>query len=474
MAGGLPLDERLARIAAGAEACRGIEGELWRAGSAELEQVMGAVDAMVVAGESARVVVTAEAIGRGETGSGPRALTPVAWVRRHAPSTVAGGAGVVVSVAQAFAVAGNAPVKDAVLSGVLPVRSAAVVVSEAEKLLPLVVEAARPTVLDGLIRIAAAGGPRECRKLRPEMLAKYGVDGQLQREQDAAKRFVALSQPFVDEMGVAEYRLTLDPEGKAMLEAALGPLSAPQPVEGERDLRSSDRRRGDALVTLVRRAVESAELTPKGVKSQLFVTVDLETLRSGVSGAGEVLAGTQAGELLAPETMRRLACDAMIIPTVMGVEGAVVDLGRQERLVHPAAGAPAVASRPALHVSGVHDARAVGRCASPDSLGRWRPLRSVERSFVVRTTPHGGAHAPVRRAAGRGRRRLAGGVGPKGRLVRRSARRARRAPTSVTPPRTPPQAAGSQPWALGSRGRPRPRVGTRPLRPGAAGVGDGG
>ena len=70
---------------------------------------------------------------------------------------------------------------------------------------------------------------------------------------------MALSQPFVDEMGVAEYRLTLDPEGKAVLEAALGPLSAPQPVEGERDLRSSDRRRGEALVTLVRRAVASAE-----------------------------------------------------------------------------------------------------------------------------------------------------------------------------------------------------------------------
>ena len=30
--------------------------------------------------------------------------------------------------------------------------------------------------------------------------------------------------------------------------------------------------------------------------------------------------------------MRRLACDALIIPTVMGVAGAVVDLGRAERL----------------------------------------------------------------------------------------------------------------------------------------------
>lgn len=332
----LGLDERLARIAAGARACRGIEGELWRAGSGDLERVMGAVDAMVVAGESARAVVTAEAISRGATGSGPQALSPVAWVRRHAPSTVAGGAGQVVAVAEAFAVAGLAPVKDAVLSGRLPVRSAAVVVSEAEKLLPAVVVEARPTVLAGLVEVAAAAGPRECRRLRPELLARYGLDGELQREQDVAKRFVSLSQPFVDSTGVAEYRLTLDPEGRAVLEAALGPLSAPRPVDGERDLRSSDRRRGEALVSLVRRAVATDKKGARHTKSQLFVTVDLETLRTGVRGAGVTVGGSEAGLLLAPETVRRLACDTTVIPTVMGVAGAVVDLGMDVRLFTPA------------------------------------------------------------------------------------------------------------------------------------------
>ena len=209
-------------MVAATEAAQGLGAELWRASGAELAEVMAEADRLVAAGEAARVVVLAEALARGETGSGPEALSPVQWVRRHAPSTVAGGAAQIVSVAQAFAVPGNAPVKDAVLSGVLPVRSAAVVVSEADKLLPLLVERARPTAMEGLIRIAAAEGPRACRTLRPQLLTTYGVEGQLQREQDAAKRYVSLSQPFVDEMGVAEYRLTLDPEGKAVLEAALG------------------------------------------------------------------------------------------------------------------------------------------------------------------------------------------------------------------------------------------------------------
>ena len=278
------------------------------------------------------MVVAAEAMARGETGSGALALTPVAWVRRHAPSTVAGGAGQVVALAEAFAVSGNAVVKDAVMSGVLPVRSAAVVVAEADRLRPLLADGAEPAVLDGLIAMAVEHGPRGCRMVRPRLLATYGLDGQLQAEQDRGKRFVSLSQPRVDELGLAEYRLTLDVEGRAVLEAALGPLSAPKPLDGERDLRTSDRRRGEALVTLVRRAVAAGADAPSSQKATLVVTVDLETLRSGLTGAGEAFGGTESGTLLAPETVRRLACDGAVLPAVLGECGEVVDLGRMKRL----------------------------------------------------------------------------------------------------------------------------------------------
>jgi hypothetical protein len=319
-------------MVAASQALDGLGAELWRAGTTELEEVMAEADRMVLAGEAARAVVLAEAMSRGETGSGALALTPVQWVRRHAPSTRAGGAAQVVAVAQAFAVGGRSAVKDAVLSGRLPVRSAAVVISEADKLAPLLAEGVERTVVDGLVEVAVEHGPSACRMLRPRLLAQYGLDGQLQLEQDAAKRFVSLSRPHVDDLGLAEYRLTLDPEGRAVMEAALGPLSAPRPLEGERDLRSSDRRRGDALLQLVRRAVSAGGSTPKGSKSQLFVTVGLDSLRSGLTGAGTTLGGVDAGQLLAPETVRRLACDASIIPTVLGSDGDVLDLGRQVRL----------------------------------------------------------------------------------------------------------------------------------------------
>ena len=46
------------------------------------------------------------------------------------------------------------------------------------------------------------------------------------------------------------------------------------------------------------------------------------------TGAGTTL----TGELLAPETVRRMACDAAIIPAVLGSRGEVLDLGRTVRL----------------------------------------------------------------------------------------------------------------------------------------------
>ena len=326
------IEQRRESVASAREALRGIEGSLWQTPSGGgLAELLCEVDALGAACDAARVAIVGEAIERGETSDGAAALTATQWVREHAPSTRAGGARQIVDVAQAFAKTANAPVRLAVQSGRLPVRSAAVVLTEADRLRPLLAEGADPHVLEGLIEIATQHGPRECRKLRSAMLARYGHDGELQVEQDAARRFVALSQPMEDGTGIAEYRLVLDVEGKAVLEAALGPLSAPRPVDGERDLRSSDQRRGEALVSLVRRAVEAGEGVGTNPKSQLIVTMDWEALASGVTGAGTTMGGSDTGTLLAPETVRRLACNASVVPMVLGSEGEVLDQGRAVR-----------------------------------------------------------------------------------------------------------------------------------------------
>ena len=337
MQGSLTVEQRRERIAAAREALAGIDASLWQVPSGGgLAALLGEVDALGSACESAKVEIVGEAMERGETGEGSAAMTVTQWVRHHAPSTRAGGAGQLVAVAQAYRKPANAPIVQAIQAGVLPVRSAAVVLAEADRLRPLLVDGAEPHVLAGLITMAAQHGPRGCRMVRPALLAKYGQDGELQSQQDVARRFLSLSQPVEDGTGTAEYRLVLDVEGKAVLEAALGPLSAPKPVEGERDLRTSDQRRGEALVTLVRRAVTSGEAVGTNPKAQLIVTMDWESLASGVRGAGVTVGGSDTGTMLAPETVRRLACNASVVPVVLGSDGEILDQGRAVRFFTPA------------------------------------------------------------------------------------------------------------------------------------------
>ena len=76
-----------------------------------------------------------------------------------------------------------------------------------------------------------------------------------------------------------EYRLRLDPEGSAVLEAMLSPLAAPQPsTEHGSDLRTSDQRRADALVEVCRRAAAAGGSAPATAKAALFVTMDYQDL----------------------------------------------------------------------------------------------------------------------------------------------------------------------------------------------------
>jgi hypothetical protein len=337
MQGDLTVEQARELVVAARVALAGLEGSLWQvAGGGGLAELLGQVDALGAACESAKVAVVAEAMDRGETGAGAAGMSVTGWVRDHAPSTRAGGAGQLVAVAHAFGRPVNAPIARAVRSGRLPVRSAAVVVAEADRLRPLLAEGAEPHVLAGLVAMAVEHGPRGCRMLRPALLARYGRAGQLQAEQDVAARFVALSQPVEDGTGVAEYRLVLDVEGKAVLEAALGPLSAPRPVQGERDLRSCDRRRGEALVALVRRAVAAGESVGTNPKAQLVVSMDWAALAGGVRGAGVSVGGSDTGTLLAPETVRRVACEAAVIPVVLGSAGEILDQGRAVRFFTPA------------------------------------------------------------------------------------------------------------------------------------------
>jgi hypothetical protein len=64
-----------------------------------------------------------------------------------------------------------------------------------------------------------------------------------------------------------------------------------------------------------------------GVAATMIVKIDLDRLRDGLAGAG-----IDTGIHLATSAARRLACNAGIVPAVLGGRSEVLDLGRTRRL----------------------------------------------------------------------------------------------------------------------------------------------
>ena len=125
-------------------------------------------------------------------------------------------------------------------------------------------------------------------------------------------------------------------EDGALLTAALLPLTAPSPAVDEHDgqlvhdAREAGARMWDALVATAQHALDT-DLPPDshGAPARLMVTTTLEALRTGLR-AGSADAAVNEFSVT---TIRRFACDAEIIPAVLGAHGEPLDVGRAKRLV---------------------------------------------------------------------------------------------------------------------------------------------
>jgi len=94
------------------------------------------------------------------------------------------------------------------------------------------------------------------------------------------------------------------------------------------DDRTPGQRRADALVEVCRMALASGRLPASGgLAPQLIVTMRYEPWRAALS-AGQL----DNGQQVTPATVRRIACDAGIMPVVLGTGGQILDMGRQRRL----------------------------------------------------------------------------------------------------------------------------------------------
>jgi hypothetical protein len=120
-----------------------------------------------------------------------------------------------------------------------------------------------------------------------------------------------------------------DAEGGATITTAINSYMHPDPKGSQP--RSPAQRRADALVEMCRQVLDRGDAPVKGgVRPQLNVTVDLETL--------ERRAGAKAADLdwhgpITGETARRLACDAGVSRIITKGKSEILDVGRRTRVV---------------------------------------------------------------------------------------------------------------------------------------------
>lgn len=200
----------------------------------------------------------------------------------------------------------------------------------------------------GWLRTVLVLDPQPARELRQEARAHE-------------QRGLTLSMPVDGRVRVSG---VLGAEDAATVHAALHPLCQPIPD----DDRSPAQRRADALVDVCRLALRTGSLPDDGGEPpQLAVTVAYDPVTRALGAAT-----TDTGRRLSAATARRLACDARILPVVLGGSGQILDAGRTRRL----ATGPL---RRALHIRD-------GGCAFPDCD---RPPRWTDAHHITAWTAGG-------------------------------------------------------------------------------------
>lgn len=407
----------------------------------DLAAMMTLADEVKSRAAAAQVRVTAEAAHRGEFASARRGAGSVHdWVREHAPSLRQGGAGQLATFAQDAATstpgglwsrggpdAGAYADPDRpegivwgrVVTGEVSPGLALTALREVARMKDLLTDEAVPTVTRAILDQGVEWGPEQARKLRPRLLAKYGIEGEFDDRQRRLRAGAYLSSPSVADCDLTEYRMAMTPEQAARLEAAIGPLSkpAPNPDTGEVDLRCAGQRRVEALSAVLAGAAakDASTADPGAASTVVHVTMTLAELLAGLSGAtkagsdgaGFVMGSRARQSMLAPSAVRQMACDADVIPVVLGADNEVADLGRVTRLftraqrrmlwhrdsqctfpgctapaawsqahhiVHWADGGPSDLDNAALlcqrHHTQVHDRRLIATIHPPDEGGR--------------------------------------------------------------------------------------------------------
>ncbi|WP_245553633.1 HNH endonuclease signature motif containing protein [Demetria terragena] len=375
--GGVPADagmsvhECAGRVHAVLEALTGITAVRYQASSGQLAVLTQEVLAVLQLAESAAVGLVAEAIQRGVIDDST-AAGATQWVSRLASGEPIGRllpdavhparreparvdwpgvepvvAARIAKVAAACTQPQNEVLVTALRTGQVGVAAASTALVEVEKIMPVLPGSTRDEVFGYFLALPAGSGSRAIRELGKRVIATFADQDYLDdadRKLDAAETVTWMDLPN----GMTRLVADLGPLHAAQVEHAIDALSRPAPGNtcceqvfhrhtggertGEPDDRTPGKRRADGLMLLLTRGADQIDADGAIVTSgqaKLVITIDHDVLTGTLRGFGR----TEAGAALNPGQVRRLACDADILPMVLGSDSEPLDVGRRQRLV---------------------------------------------------------------------------------------------------------------------------------------------
>lgn len=309
-------------ISAGLDALA--EASLWSMSTDEVGQLVVAVERIDRRVSAAQVAVLAQADRSGiadQTGASSTAV----WLHNVADLPVGVGRA---RLALHRALATRPMVGAAFSAGDIG-QEAPTAVCSAIDTLPGGVPASLNTEIEVLlIDTARDEGTKAVVQRSMEIASRFDPDGFEQQEESArSRRWLHLIRQHD---GTIKLRGCLDKESGALVLAVLDPLAAPAPVnEGLSDMRLAEHRYADALVQLCQLATPALPEV-RGERPHMFVTTTLDSLQRKI---GSALGTLEGGHLIGKGALRRIACDANVIPVVLGGAGQPLDIGRSTRVV---------------------------------------------------------------------------------------------------------------------------------------------
>jgi hypothetical protein len=187
----------------------------------------------------------------------------------------------------------------------------------------------------GLARHHDAKGLHHLGKHLFEVIAPDEADAHeatiLEREENAAAKACRLSM-WDDGEGKTRGTFTIPTLAGAALKKALHAIMAPKHQTATQgagvERRPTPEALGQALCELITRYPVDRLPQTGGVNATVMVTIDLDVLLGRLEKAGVL----DTGEKISPALARRLACEAGVIPVVLGGRSQPLDLGRRRRL----------------------------------------------------------------------------------------------------------------------------------------------